>query len=104
MKEIIVSILATASVMFLVLCCYTTVNAGLYVEAGLGVPLAPEAGYIPDQYGVFNFGYNHPIDDVLSFDLSYQHRSLTGAEQPCGTSENRCYGLNAIEGRFRLEF
>ena len=79
-------------------------HAGIYVEAGLGVPLAPEAGYIPDQYGVFNFGYNHPIDKVLSFDLSYQHKSLTGTEYPCGTSKDHCYGLNAIEGKIRLEW
>jgi hypothetical protein len=102
-KELIISILATASVMLLALCCYKTVKAGLYIEAGLGVPLSPETGYIPDQYGVFNFGYNHPIDDTLSFDLAYKHRSLTGKDDGQCASED-CNGDNAIEGLFRLEW
>ena len=101
--NIIIATLFTAIVMFFMFCCYSA-NAGPYIEAGLGVPLSPEKGYIPDQYGHFAIGWNHPIDDILSFDLSYQHKSLTGAEHPCGTSDTRCYGLNAIEGKFRLEW
>lgn len=80
------------------------VMAGIYLEAGLGVPMMPEKGYISDTYGVFSMGYNHPIDDRLSFDLGFQHRSLTGAEGGCGQSEKECYGLNGIEAKFRLEW
>lgn len=83
---------------------HQTTIAGPYVEAGIGVPLFPETGYIPDQYGVINFGYNHKIDKVLSFDLAYKHKSLTGSNGTCGTSNDECHGDNLIEGLFRLEW
>ena len=82
---------------------FTRAHAGLYVEAGLGVPLWVESGYTPDAYGLVGFGYNHPIDDVLSFQLGFEHRSLTDSDKGQCPHED-CYGDNAIEGKFRLEW
>ena len=79
--------------------------AGLYVEAGIGVPLSPETGYIPDSYGLAGFGYIHHIDEVLSFDLGFIHRSQTSDDiGDCGYEGYDCHGDNAIEGKFRLEW
>lgn len=75
-------------------------QAGLYLELGLGVPLNPDSGYMPDQYGVLSVGYIHRIDDVFILDVGFDHRSLTATDvcprHPCGD--------NAIEAKLRLEW
>jgi len=75
-------------------------SAGPYLEVGLGVPLDPNTGYIPDQYGILSVGYIERITPRLSLDVGFHHRSLTG-EDNCN---NTCKGDNAIEAKFRLEW
>lgn len=75
--------------------------AGLYLDWGLGVPLFPQEGYIPDIYGIVGFGYSHPIDDILSVEVGFEHRSITGNDV-CNNGE--CSGDNAIETKLRLEW
>ena len=76
-------------------------NAGVYIDIGLGVPLTPDSGYMPDMYGIAAIGYVHQFDNIVSLDLGLVHRSLTGTD-PC--HDNNCYGDNAIETKIRLEW
>jgi len=73
---------------------------GFYLEVGLGVPLTPAQGYIPDLYGVAGAGYVHRFDEVVSLDIGYVHRSLTGVDR-CASP---CKGDNVIETKVRVEF
>lgn len=77
------------------------VNAGPYIEVGLGVPLLPETGYTPDQYGIAAFGYNHHLDKIASVDIGFMHRSLTGSDN---CHNDNCYGDNTIEAKLRFEW
>ena len=77
------------------------VHAGIYVDAGLGVPLSPETGYTPDMYGIAGIGYIHRVDKVLSLDLGLVHRSLTGNDY---CNNGKCNGDNAVETKIRLEW
>lgn len=86
---------------WLVLLLPITASAGPYIEVGLGVPLNPDYGYIPDQYGIFSAGYRHHVDAILSVDIGFDHRSLTGSDH-CNNGE--CDGTNAIEAKVRLEW
>ncbi len=80
-----------------------SVNAGPYIEVGLGVPLTPDTGYIPDSYGVAAVGYVHHVDTMASIDIGLVHRSLTGSDEgEC--SLERCYGDNAVEAKLRFEW
>lgn len=86
----------------LIACLYShTLFAGPYIEVGIGVPLLPESGYIPDSYGIAAFGYKHHIDETLTFDVAAVHRSLTGSDY---CNNDNCYGDNAIETKFILEW
>lgn len=78
-----------------------TLNAGPYIELGLGVPLTPETGYIPDQYGLAGFGYTHYLDNVASIDIGFEHRSVTGADT---CHNDNCYGDNAIAAKLKFEW
>ena len=78
-------------------------HAAPYIEVGLGVPLSPETGYIPDQYGILGFGYRQHLKGVVSIDIGAHHRSLTGSEAgKC--PHRRCGGDNAVEAKLILEF
>ena len=77
------------------------VNAGPYIELGVGIPLFPESGYIPDQYGIIDVGYIHRIDEMLSLDIAFGHRSLTGYDN---CHDNKCDGDNVVETKIRLEW
>ena len=98
--NIIIATLFTAIVMFFMFCCYSA-NAGPYIEAGLGVPLSPVTGYMPDGYGILSVGYVHRVDSVISFDLAGVHRSLTGPDY-CNGGD--CNGDNVVEFKARFEF
>ena len=78
-----------------------TLNAGPYIELGIGIPLFPESGYIPDQYGIIDVGYTHRIDEMLSLDIAFGHRSLTGIDH---CHQDHCAGDNVIETKVRLEW
>jgi hypothetical protein len=80
-----------------------SVSAGPYIEVGLGVPLTPDTGYIPDQYGIAGFGYVHHIDHVASIDIGFEHRSLTGTDANACPHTN-CNGDNAIAAKLRFEW
>ena len=77
-----------------------TCNAGLYIEAGLGIPLYPESGYIPDQYGIASVGYTAPLSNIASVSIAFDHRSLTGVD----TCHKTCNGDNAIAAKLRFEW
>ena len=87
--------------LFLGVLMSTGVVAGPYIELGLGVPLFPESGYIPDQYGIIDVGYIHRIDEMLSLDIAFGHRSLTGIDH---CHQDNCAGDNVIETKIRLEW
>ena len=88
---------------YLIFLISSPINAGAYLETGLGVPLDPDHGYIPDLYGILGVGYSHHIDSVVSVDIGYTHRSSTGTDGgKCG--EDRCKGDHAIETKLRLEW
>ena len=81
----------------------TSAVAGPYIEVGLGVPLDPDTGYIPDQYGIAGFGYVHHIDYFASIDIGFQHRSLTGTDvNAC--PHTKCTGDNVIAAKLRFEW
>jgi len=82
------------------LCLLNVAHAGPYIEAGVGVPISPNTGYIPDGYGLISAGYSHYIDERLSFSLGFYHRSVTGKDN-CSSV---CYGDNTIEAKVRLEW
>lgn len=77
------------------------VSAAPYIELGLGVPLFPDSGYIPDSYGIASVGYEYKIDNRFSIDMSFGHRSLTGIDD---CNNNKCSGDNVIETKLRIEF
>ena len=84
----------------LILLLPMALNAGPYIEVGLAVPLSPDTGYLPDQYGIAGFGYTHHLDDVASLDIGFQHRSLTGSDY----CHEQCNGDNAIAAKLRFEW
>lgn len=89
---------------YLLLCLLPlSVSAGPYIEIGLGVPLSPDTGYIPDQYGIAGFGYVHHLDRVASIDIGFHHRSLTGTDiKAC--PHTKCLGDDAIEVKLKFEW
>lgn len=86
---------------YLLLLLPFSVTAGPYIELGLGVPLFPDSGYIPDGYGIASVGYIHRLDNEAAIDVGFAHRSLTGSDT---CHDNNCNGDNAIEAKLRLEF
>ena len=79
------------------------VQAGPYAEVGLGIPISPQTGYIPDEYAILSIGYLHPIDNVLSIDTGLVHRSETGMNT-CNGGPDDCHGDFAIEAKLRYEW
>lgn len=86
---------------YLIIMISLSANAGPYIEVGLGVPLSPDTGYMPDQYGIASFGYNHHVDAIASIDIGFMHRSLTGSDH---CHNDNCNGDNAIETKLRFEW
>lgn len=83
----------------------TNAFAGPYVELGLGVPLSPDTGYTPDMYGIAALGYIHRFDEIVSLDIGFAHKSLTGTDKGmCGDGTMDCYGDNVVETKLRLEW
>ncbi len=89
----------------LLLLLTSNVYAGPYIELGLGNPLFPDNGYIPDTYGIVGFGYKHNLDNFASIQIGFEHMSLTGSDlQQCGDGTVDCYGDNLIEAKLRFEW
>ena len=86
---------------YLIILLPTLAISAPYIEVGLGVPLTPDTGYMPDMYGVASFGYVHHLDEVASIDIGFVHRSLTGTDR---INDNKDRGDNAIETKLRFEF
>ena len=100
--ELIISAVLTAIVMLLIFCCRPA-NAGPYIDVGMGVPLNPSRGYIPDQYGILGVGYRQYIAGVVTLDIGAHHRSLTDSE--VGQCPHKdCMGDNAVEVKLSLEW
>ena len=80
-----------------------TVHAGPYVDLGLGVPISPHTGYIPDQYAIIGVGYISRVNDLISIDAGLHHRSETGSNH-CGDVGEECYGDFGVEVKLRYEW
>ena len=87
--------------LFLGVLMSTGVVAGPYIEIGVGVPLSPDSGYIPDQYGIASIGYITPLNNIASVSIAFDHRSLTGSDYCHG---GNCNGDNAIAAKLRFEW
>ena len=84
----------TKTLSALILFFSSTALAGPYIELGIGIPLDPKTGYIPDSYGIIAAGYKEPLTRLVTLDAGFAHISLT-AKDIC--NNNNCSGDNAVE-------